>query len=159
MPIDKQRLGKHVSMEIDSWKPIHCWVINRRFLGYEKKRYFLCRSVPTLYNRRPVVVQIIPCAGGVEYLHCSPANRRRWRNGKSRIWSIKIWSWVPRDSDPRMIALARTSSYCKRQTSPLVGENAPHQQTHNCRDSNKNLVVSPRWMLYSKTDWPTDRRS
>jgi hypothetical protein len=26
-------------------------------------------------------------------------------------------------------------------------------------DSNKNLVLSPRWMLYSKTDWPTDRRS
>jgi hypothetical protein len=26
-------------------------------------------------------------------------------------------------------------------------------------DSNKNLVVSPRWVLYSKTDWPTDRRS
>jgi hypothetical protein len=26
-------------------------------------------------------------------------------------------------------------------------------------DRNKNLVVSPRWVLYSKTDWPTDRRS
>jgi hypothetical protein len=26
-------------------------------------------------------------------------------------------------------------------------------------DSNKNLVVSPRWMFYSKTHWPTDRRS
>jgi hypothetical protein len=26
-------------------------------------------------------------------------------------------------------------------------------------DSNKNLVVSPRLVLYSKTDWPSDRRS
>jgi hypothetical protein len=26
-------------------------------------------------------------------------------------------------------------------------------------DSNKNLVVSPRWVLYSKSHWPTDRRS
>jgi hypothetical protein len=26
-------------------------------------------------------------------------------------------------------------------------------------DNNKNLVMSPRWVLYSKTDWPTDRRS
>jgi hypothetical protein len=26
-------------------------------------------------------------------------------------------------------------------------------------DSNKNMVVSPRWVLYSKTDWPADRRS
>jgi hypothetical protein len=26
-------------------------------------------------------------------------------------------------------------------------------------DSNKNWVVSPRWKLYSKTDWPADRQS
>jgi hypothetical protein len=26
-------------------------------------------------------------------------------------------------------------------------------------DSIKNLVVSPKWVLYSKTDWPTDRLS
>jgi hypothetical protein len=25
-------------------------------------------------------------------------------------------------------------------------------------DSNKNLVVSPGWVLYIKTDWSTDRR-
>jgi hypothetical protein len=25
--------------------------------------------------------------------------------------------------------------------------------------SNKNLIVSPRWVLYSMADWPTDRRS
>jgi hypothetical protein len=26
-------------------------------------------------------------------------------------------------------------------------------------ESNKNLVVNPRWVLYSNTDWQTDRRS
>jgi hypothetical protein len=26
-------------------------------------------------------------------------------------------------------------------------------------DSNKNVVLNPRWVLYSKIDWPTDRRS
>jgi hypothetical protein len=46
----------------------------------------------------------------------------------------KIWSRVPRDSDPRMTALARASSYCKRQTRPLVRESAPRKQTHNCPD-------------------------
>jgi hypothetical protein len=25
--------------------------------------------------------------------------------------------------------------------------------------NNKDLVVSPKWVLYSKTDWQTDRRS
>jgi hypothetical protein len=42
--------------------------------------------------------------------------------GDSRIWDSKICSWVPRDSDPRMIALARASSNCKWQTRPLVRE-------------------------------------
>jgi hypothetical protein len=26
-------------------------------------------------------------------------------------------------------------------------------------DSNKNLVVSPKWVLYSKTHWPIGHRS
>jgi photosystem II stability/assembly factor-like uncharacterized protein len=50
-----------------------------------------------------------------------------------------------------------TADCGKRQTRPLVRESAPHQQA--CDDSNKYLVVSPRSVLYSKTDWPTDRRS
>jgi hypothetical protein len=33
---------------------IHCWVINRCFLGYEMERRFLCRSDPTLYIRKPI---------------------------------------------------------------------------------------------------------
>jgi hypothetical protein len=36
--------------------------------------------------------------------------------------TVNIWSWVPRDSDRRMTALARISSNCKRQTYPLVRE-------------------------------------
>jgi hypothetical protein len=60
--------------------------------------------------------------------------RRTWpsRLGEHRIWDSKIWSWVPRDSYSRMIALARTSSSCKRQTSPLVRDNASRQQTRKC---------------------------
>jgi hypothetical protein len=58
--------------------------------------------------------------------------RRRWRKWKSQIWDNKIWMRVPRDSDPKMTALARTSSNCKRQTRPLVRDNAPNQQTRKC---------------------------
>jgi hypothetical protein len=36
------------------------------------------------------------------------------------------------DSDPRMTALARVRSNCKRQTRPLVRESAPYQQARNC---------------------------
>jgi hypothetical protein len=78
---------------------------------------------------------------------------------KSQMWDSKIWSQVPRDSDPRKTALARTSSIYKGQTRPVVREGAPQDQDRNCHTCNKDLVVSPRWVLCSKTDWPADRRS
>jgi hypothetical protein len=62
------------------------------------------------------------CGGGIEFLHRSPASRRRQPKGNSRIWDSKIWSRVPEDSDPRMTALLRASSNCKRQTHPVVRE-------------------------------------
>jgi hypothetical protein len=84
---------------------------------------------------------------------------RRRQKGKSRIWECKLWSRVPRDSDPRMAALARASSNCKQRTRPLVRESSPTSTNPQLSDSNKNLVISPRWVLDTKTDWPTDRRS
>jgi hypothetical protein len=45
----------------------------------------------------------------------------------------------------------------------LSSERAPHGiknvTVRRIPYGNKNLVVSPGWMLYTKTDWPTDRRS
>jgi hypothetical protein len=70
----------------------------------------------------------------VEYLHRNPASRTKRRKGKSRILDRKMWSRVPRDSGPKMIALARTKSNYKRQTRPLVRDSAPYQQTRNCLD-------------------------
>jgi hypothetical protein len=113
-------------------------------------------SVRSLYNEDQ---RDKPCGGGVEYLHRDPASRRRRRKGKSQIWDSKIWSRVPRDSDLRKTALAWASSNCKRQTRPLVREGAPKQQTRNCQTIIKIRSLSPRWVLYSKTDWPADRRS
>jgi hypothetical protein len=74
---------------------------------------------------------------------------------RSRIWDSKISSRVSRDLDPKMTALARARSNCKRQIHPLVREGAPHQQTRDYLTVIKNLVVSPRWVFYSKTHWPT----
>jgi hypothetical protein len=65
---------------------------------------------------------------GVGYLHRIPASSRRRRKGRSRIWDIKMWSRVLRDSDPRMTALAKASRNYKRQTRPLVRESSPHQR-------------------------------
>jgi hypothetical protein len=74
----------------------------------------------------------IPCGGGVEYLNRNIASLMRWRKGKSRFWDSKLWSRVPWESDPKLSALARPRSNCKRQIRPLVRERAPHQQTSNC---------------------------
>jgi hypothetical protein len=49
-------------------------------------------------------------------------------------------------------ALARTSSNCKWQTRPLIREGAPRQQTLSCL-TDTNLVLGPRWVLDTKTDW------
>jgi hypothetical protein len=35
-------------------------------------------------------------------------------------------------------------------------ERAPTLTSLQLSNSNKDLVLSPRWMLYSKTDWPTE---
>jgi hypothetical protein len=74
-----------------------------------------------------------PCGGRVEYLHCDPASRRRWRKGKSQNWDSKIWSRDARDLDPRKTALVRASSIYKRQPCPLVREGAPQKQDCNCQ--------------------------
>jgi hypothetical protein len=49
-----------------------------------------------------------------------PASRKRRQKGKSLIWDSKIWSRVPRDSDPKMTRLAKASTNCKWQTHPVV---------------------------------------
>jgi hypothetical protein len=57
----------------------------------------------------------------------------RRRNGKSQIWHSKIWSRVPRISDPRKTILSRASSVFKRQTRPLIREGTPEKQDRNCQ--------------------------
>jgi hypothetical protein len=122
----------------------------------------------TLIGGKPPVLKTLTfkyseCGDRFEWLHCSPASRRRWRKGtpvsglylghsllggctygdlalqggESRIWGSKIWSRVPQGSDPRMTALARTSSICKPQAGPIISDGIPHQQTRNCLTATK----------------------
>jgi hypothetical protein len=56
-----------------------------------------------------------------------------WQFRKSQIWDSKIWSRVPKDSDPRKTTLARASSIYKGQTRPLVREGALQKQDRNCQ--------------------------
>jgi hypothetical protein len=40
----------------------------------------------------------------------------------------------------------------------LSSERAPHKNKTVTVTINKDLVVNPKWVLYSKTDWPAYRR-
>jgi hypothetical protein len=57
---------------------------------------------------------------------------------KRRITADWVWQTTDPSSRPRELP---TSTSLQRS------------------DSNKDLVVSPRWVLDTKTDWPTDRQS
>jgi hypothetical protein len=73
--------------------------------------------------------------------------------------TLRVIGGDEKESLKSEIALERTSSTYKRPTRPLVREGALQEQDRNCHTSNKDLVVSPKWVLYSKTDWPAGRRS
>jgi hypothetical protein len=87
-------------------------------VGFMQKLY-------VYWERKPRYTRL-PRGGEVEYVQRNPGSRRRRQNGKFRIWDSKIWSRVPRDSDPRMNALSRTSNNWERQTRPVVRESAPY---------------------------------
>jgi hypothetical protein len=99
-----------------------------------------------------------PCGGGVEYLHRDPASRRRRRKGSLKSDTVKYG---------RKSQGARTREWLRwlgpaaivNDRPVLSSERAPPSTNPQLSGSNKNLVVSPRWVLYSNPDWPTDRRS
>jgi hypothetical protein len=97
------------------------------------ERCFLCATCRGYKTRNNRFCGGDPCGGGFEYLHRDPASRRRRRKGTSQIWDRKIWSRVPRNSDPRKTTLASPSSIYKRLTRPLVREGAPPKKDRNCQ--------------------------
>jgi hypothetical protein len=69
--------------------------------------------------------------GGVEYLHCGSASRRRLRKGSLKSETIKYGRKSLGIQNRELLRWIRSSSNSKRQTRLLVGERAPHQQTIN----------------------------
>jgi hypothetical protein len=61
------------------------------------------------------------------------------------IKNNKLWSWVPWDSDLRKAALAMPGKNWKAQTRLLVKEDAPHQQTRNCKKKNDQRENGKNW--------------
>jgi hypothetical protein len=101
-----------------------------------------------------------PRGGGFEYLHRSPASRRRRRKGKSQIWDSKILSRVWNDSDSRKTTLARASSIYKRQTRLLVREGAPRKPGHKSQSVINIWLWAPEGARHQDlTDWLTVSRN
>jgi hypothetical protein len=120
--IVRQRLCIHGSVLLSGWQngftrqSIH----NRRYHGNENQNSCSSRGNEYTNYRCIEYVRRNPwrCRLGRPTVDCNRPNRTERRS--------------PRDSDPRMTALARPSSNCKRQTRPVVRKSAPHQQTRNC---------------------------
>jgi hypothetical protein len=146
---DNTRLGIQVTAELEAFP----WqrVVRQTVSAVRKYRnlrggvcYHGCLTVINRSSRKPVRrrVRVPPLWPWQSY---------EATKGKSQICDSKIWSRVPRDSNPRKTALTRSSSNGKRQTRPLVRESYSHQETSKC------LTVI-KWLLYSKTE-PTYNNS
>jgi hypothetical protein len=57
-----------------------------------------------------------------------------------------------------MAALARTNINCIIHTRLLVREGAPRKKP-KLPESNKNLLIGPRWVPDTQTEWTTGHRS
>jgi hypothetical protein len=133
--VDRHLLGNRYR----SWFPLQ--QLGKHLFSQQRRGHFRDRgeincstqcplfSTPSRYKTECILEGTVhPCGGGVEYLHRDPASHRRQRKGKSRIWDSKIWSRVPRESDPIKTMLARTSSIYKTQTHPLVRGGVPQKK-------------------------------
>jgi hypothetical protein len=68
------------------------------------------------------------------------------------------WGLTPKLTD--CLTVSRNVTLTLTLSSELSRKRERQTSTNSqLSDSNKNMVVSPRWVLYTKTDWPTDRRS
>jgi hypothetical protein len=120
--VARKRLCKHAR-----------WLSSRHVMGTKDthaaieqllEEVFSVRSVPRLHNEDQRKTK--PSAWGYNRatLFHGDINTGTWpsRLGEARIWDSKLSSWVLRDLDLRMTALARPSSNYKRQTHPLIRE-------------------------------------
>jgi hypothetical protein len=85
---------------------------------------------------------------------CSPGRGYITRTVSwSRIWDSKIWLWVL-----KMTALTKSPAFVNNR-SVLSSERVSKISIPATVWRNKNLVLSPKCVLDTKTDWPTDRQS
>jgi hypothetical protein len=71
-------------------------------MGLDTKTYWLADRQSQYDFDFDLRSSVHKCGGGVEYLHRDPASRRRQQKGKSQFWKNKIWSRIPRDSNPSL---------------------------------------------------------
>jgi hypothetical protein len=122
----------------------------------------LDERIPRHYkNRRPLLRN-----GSSTMIHCTRCNFNCWKpiitatNCKlqsNNFLKEKYAKWQP----SRRCLLSRASNNYNQNTRDPSSRQSGRPTSTNPQlpDSNKDLVVSPRWVFYSKTDWPADRRS
>jgi hypothetical protein len=90
------------------------------------------------------------CFNGDRFLETSPL-----------LCDKQTVSWIGGTGDQQMfpwIQIHFCKLYIVKDRPALSDEKVPHTNKLTT-DSNKNVVLSPKWVLDTKTDWPTDRQS
>jgi hypothetical protein len=108
---------------------------------------------------RPSSVQLgHPSGSGVEYLHRDPASRRRHEEGSLRSETVKYGRESQGTRTRERLRWQGPAPYTKDR--PVVSsERAPHKNRIVLPNSNKHLVMSPRWGSTPRlTDWLTVSR-
>jgi hypothetical protein len=113
---------------------------------------FSCYLRPTQHGVR----HLNSCAWGYNQtnMFLGDINTGTWpsRLVESRIWHSKMWSWVPRDSDLRMTALARPAAIVNNRRI-LLSERMLHKDyNRKCPVGKKLLVVSLKGLV-AMTNW------
>jgi hypothetical protein len=211
-PIAGECADKHVSMEMDSWKPKRRCGINRHFRGYEWSKN-ISFDTDTLYKRRTYLIsdhfrtfiriyslfrseqlsaKIILTLQKALILSIMTYTCPAWEFAadnhllKLQLLQNEVLRTIgsfKAHTDLRYACGFQTSIHiwlymwhvkCKlyilttdlllltdwlANDRPVLLSERPTSTSLQLSDSNKHLVLSPRWVLYSKTDWPTDRWS
>jgi hypothetical protein len=153
--VSRQRLGKHVPAETDTHATIEVlletmfstWSVQRSYNedNWTKKRQ---TRVEAGSNTSTVILRVV---GGdekgslksetVKYGRKSQGTRTRermhWQGPAAHTKDRPVLSWERATHGIKNVTVRRIP-YSERK---------------------KNLVVNPGWVLYTKTDWPTYRRS
>jgi hypothetical protein len=154
--ITPHKFNLYLLISSHTWSPLQT---RKQQLNRNTRTMFSTPSVPRRYKQGHYISNnIIPSGGVVEYFHRSPASLRSDKKRSLESGRVKRVRESHRTRTEKWLRW-RGPAAIVHNRSVLSSERPPHINKPQLSDCNKDMFVSPRWVFYSKTVWPTDRRS